>query len=405
MRLGIGYFEQPFTEKDHPMLVLVDELLLKLQPLTSSEADIVEYGNQLIAEVRKYREMIIRFHQTAGKLREAKSAMNARKDLFAATSDKKSKAIGKTAYDSVEKLIRKLTDALKTGVIILFLFALAVSMFSYLTGRSISRSLGSVIHGLKLAYEKVAVAATHISSSGKQLAKGTAQQAASVEQTSASLEEIASMTRQNADHAGQTGKLMKRANRVFSDAETSMSGLTGAMSEISDVSRQTSEIIKTIDEIAFQINLLALNAAIESARAGEAGAGFSVVSDEVRNLARRSTEAAKNTAVLLEGTIRKIHEGEHLVRAANESFKGVTEIAQRIGELAGEIAAASQGQASGIEQVNKAVSEMERIIQQTAANSQESAGVAEEMNAQAEEMKIFISRLSDMVEGKNYQRM
>jgi methyl-accepting chemotaxis protein len=398
MRLGIRYFEQPFTEKDHPIIVLIDELLLKLQTLTASEADIAGYGNKLIAEVRKYKEMIIQFHQAAGKLKTAKTEMNAKKDSFTAIAEKKSNDIGKTAYSSVERLIQKLSDALKIGIIILFFFSLAVGMFSYSTGRSISQSLGSVIHGLKQSYEKVAIAANHISFSGRQLAEGTAQQAASVEQTSASLEEISSMTEQNADHAAQTGKLMKEADKVFITANHAMSNLTGAMSEISDASRQTSAIIKTIDEVAFQINLLALNAAIESARAGEAGAGFAVVADEVRSLARRSTEAAKNTAVLLEGTMKKIHDGENLVSGANKGFKEVTVIAQKIGELAGEIAAASQGQATGIAQVNKAVSEMEKIIQQTAASSEESAGVAEEMNAQAEEMKIFISRLADMVE-------
>ncbi len=171
------------------------------------------------------------------------------------------------------------------------------------------------------------------------------------------------------------------------------------MEEISKASEETSKIIKTIDEIAFQTNLLALNAAVEAARAGEAGAGFAVVADEVRNLAMRAADAARNTAELIEGTVKKVNEGGELVATTNEAFTEVAESSSKVGELVGEIAAASNEQAEGIEQVNKAVVEMDKVVQQNAANAEESASASEEMNAQAEQMKAMVDQLVNVVGG------
>ncbi|MBI9077316.1 MAG: methyl-accepting chemotaxis protein, partial [Desulfatibacillum sp.] len=149
----------------------------------------------------------------------------------------------------------------------------------------------------------------------------------------------------------------------------------------------------------FQTNLLALNAAVEAARAGEAGAGFAVVADEVRNLAMRAAEAAKNTANLIEGTVKKVADGSELVNKTNEAFGEVATSAGKVGELVGEIAAASNEQAQGIDQVNKAVAEMDKVTQQNAANAEESASASEEMNAQAEQMKDIVGDLMAMVGG------
>ena len=178
-----------------------------------------------------------------------------------------------------------------------------------------------------------------------------------------------------------------------------MGQLTISMQEISKASEETSKIIKTIDEIAFQTNLLALNAAVEAARAGEAGAGFAVVADEVRNLAMRAADAAKNTAALIEGTVKKVTEGTALVKTTNDAFMEVAGSTKKVGELVGEIAAASIEQAQGIEQVNIAVTEMDKVTQQNAATAEESASVSEELNAQAEEMNSEFRELSAMVGG------
>jgi methyl-accepting chemotaxis protein len=178
-----------------------------------------------------------------------------------------------------------------------------------------------------------------------------------------------------------------------------MEKLTISMKDISEASEETQKIVKTIDEIAFQTNLLALNAAVEAARAGEAGAGFAVVADEVRNLAMRAADAAKNTSGMIEGTVKKIKDGSDLVTTTNEAFTEVATSASKVGELVGEIAAASNEQAQGIEQVNRAVAEMDKVTQQNAANAEESAGASEEMRGQAEQMKDVIAELLVLVSG------
>jgi methyl-accepting chemotaxis protein len=159
---------------------------------------------------------------------------------------------------------------------------------------------------------------------------------------------------------------------------------------------------KTIDERAFQTNLLALNAAVEAARAGEAGAGFAVVADEVRNLAMRAADAAKNTAGLIEGTVKKIQEGSTLVVKANEAFVGVSTSTSKVGELIGEIAAASREQSQGIDQINKAMAEMDKVTQKTAATAEESASASEEMNAQAKQMKQLTDVLAGIIDGSRH---
>jgi methyl-accepting chemotaxis protein len=178
-----------------------------------------------------------------------------------------------------------------------------------------------------------------------------------------------------------------------------MKAMAASMDDISRASGQTSKIIKTIDEIAFQTNLLALNAAVEAARAGEAGAGFAVVADEVKNLAMRSADAAKNTADLIEGTVKKVADGSALVNKTNEGFAVVADSTGKVAELVAEIDAASNEQARGIEQVNTAVMDMDKVTQQNAANAEESASASEEMNAQAEQMKSIVGELVVLVEG------
>ena len=298
-----------------------------------------------------------------------------------------------------ELLERTLKSTILPTLLAALIIGFLIVALSFFQVRSIVRTMSRIISGLTEASEQVSSAAGEVSSASQSLAEGSSQQAASVEETSSSLEEMSSMTRQNATNAGQADALMKQSNQVVNKANASMNQLTTSMQEISKASEETSKIIKTIDEIAFQTNLLALNAAVEAARAGQAGAGFAVVADEVRNLAKRAAEAAKNTEALIEGTVRKISDGTALVKTTNDAFKEVADSAKKVGELVGEIAAASTEQAQGIEQVNIAVTEMDKITQQNAATAEESASASEELNAQAEEMKSFVVDLAAMVGG------
>lgn len=294
----------------------------------------------------------------------------------------------------------KASNALRNIVAIVGLCFLLLTAFGiFLLARGIARPVGHVARELNEASEQVAAASSQVAASSQSLAEGASEQAAALEETSSSLEEMSSMTKQNADNANQAKALMSEARKVVERVDGQMHNMATAIHDVTTSSEETGKIIKTIDEIAFQTNLLALNAAVEAARAGEAGAGFAIVAEEVRNLAMRAAEAAKNTSGLIENTITTVKRSRELTQQTREAFKDNVEISGKIGNLIDEIAAASQEQAQGIEQISKAVSEMDRVVQQTAANAEESASASEEMSAQSEQMKMYVGELVDVIDG------
>ncbi|MBI5582936.1 MAG: methyl-accepting chemotaxis protein, partial [Deltaproteobacteria bacterium] len=298
--------------------------------------------------------------------------------------------------DDVEGEINRVYFLIAVAVLVI---ALGGLLLAYLMSRSIARPVTQIVHDLNQGADQVAGASQQVSAASQTLAEGASEQAAAIEETSSSMEEMSSMTRQNADNARQANSLMSATSRVVDEADQAMGELNRSMKDISRASEETAKIIKTIDEIAFQTNLLALNAAVEAARAGEAGAGFAVVAGEVRNLAMRAADAAKNTATLIEESVKKIKSGTEIVERTNQAFGQVNQEAKKIEQLVSEIAAASQEQAQGIEQTNKAIAEMNKIVQSNAASAEESAAASEEMFGQAEFMKRTVSDLSLLIEG------
>ena len=207
------------------------------------------------------------------------------------------------------------------------------------------------------------------------LSDSASKQASSLEETSSSIEEMASMIRQSANNAAQTNQLMSASQEVIANANSSITELNGSMKEITAASEQTQKIVRTIDEIAFQTNLLALNAAVEAARAGEAGAGFAVVAEEVRNLALRAAEAAKNSSDMMQDIVTKVKNGEKLVTVTYNAFRQVTDSSEKVVQLMGNIVTATQEQSQGIDQINRAVLEMNQTTQENAASAEELASV------------------------------
>lgn len=266
---------------------------------------------------------------------------------------------------------------------------------------STNDELEELAHAMNIMCEETEKAVHGSLRISEKLAQATTQLASSVQESSSLLEQMTASIRHNSDNTGRVEQQIKEAVKMVRSANDSMDSLTDSMNDTGRVSEKISGIIKNIDEIAFQTNLLSLNAAIEAARAGDAGAGFAVVADEVRNLAMRSTDAAKNTAALIEKTVKRIREISDLVTMTDSTFGEAGKISAKTAELVSEIAAASKEQAMGIQQISNALTDIDQATQQNATSAEESASASEEMRSQAERLSEFVSDLSALTEGKN----
>lgn len=270
-----------------------------------------------------------------------------------------------------------------------------------LVGQFLIRKLNNIADEISRSADEVNSASGMVSASSQTLAEGASGQASSIEEISSSLEEMSSMAVQNADITRQVDTLMHvDAKKSFDLISEKMTDMQQAVNSSVHATAETAKIIKTIDEIAFQTNLLALNAAVEAARAGEAGAGFAVVSDEVRNLAMRSAEAAKTTATLIADSTKKIQQAYVLFEQINSELSNNREIAAKGVKLLSNVAAVTREHAQGIEQINSAIAGINGAIQSTAANAEESAGAAEELSAQSYHLKDSANELSQVISGK-----
>ncbi len=265
--------------------------------------------------------------------------------------------------------------------------------------KSITKPVNNIIRGLKTGADQLESASGQVSDSSQQMAEGSSEQAASLEETSSSLEQMSASTKQNADNAKHANTMVANVSASANQSREAMERMAEVIAHIKASSDETAKILKTIDEIAFQTNLLALNAAVEAARAGEAGKGFAVVAEEVRNLAQRSAEAAKNTTKLIEVSQNNSEQG---VNTSSEVAEVLTKVVGGVSEITSiisEVTAASEEQAKGIEQVNMATSDMDKATQSTAANAEESAAASEELSAQAKELNRIVAELASLVRG------
>jgi len=256
----------------------------------------------------------------------------------------------------------------------------------------VSDNLNEIMSNIQEASEQVASGSRQVSESSMSLSQGATEQASSIEQLTASIEEIAAQTRLNAQNANQANELADLTKVSAIQGNDQMKSMLKSMDEINEASNNISKIIKVIDEIAFQTIILALNAAVEAARAGQHGKGFAVVAEEVRNLAARSANAAKETTSLIEGSIHKVAGGTKIANETAVALAQIVESIEKVSDLVGNIAVASNEQATGVEQVNQGVSQIASVVQTTSATSEETAAAGEELSSQAEMLKEQVTK-------------
>lgn len=289
----------------------------------------------------------------------------------------------------------KVTKLVVVGLLIMaMLFA---TLIIRLVSNAVIKPISLVIKDLSRGADNLLAAATQVSSSSHELADGANRQAAGLEETSSALVEVSSMSRQNADNVNQTNLMAENARKSAEVAQSSMLKMGEAIGSIKNSANQTAVIMKTIDEIAFQTNLLALNAAVEAARAGEAGAGFAVVAEEVRSLALRSAEAAKQTAQLIEESQRNADNGVIAADEVKNILSQIVDGVNKVSQLSKEITVASDEQAQGVEQINVAVSDVDQVTQANASISEAAASASEELSGQAKELNGLVHVLADIV--------
>jgi len=276
----------------------------------------------------------------------------------------------------------------------------------------LGQKLSELVEGLNKDFTDIASAAEQVASGSKQisdssmaLSQGATEQASSIEELTASLEEIASQTKLNAENANKANELAGNARTNAEQGNTQMKDMLKAMDDINESSSNIYKIIKVIDDIAFQTNILALNAAVEAARAGQHGKGFAVVAEEVRTLAARSANAAKETTDMIEGSIKKVEAGTKIAKETAEALNSIVKEIEKAAGLVNDIASASSEQAAGIGQINQGIMQVSEVVQTNSATSEEGAAASEELTSQAELLREMLSKVKLKKTSQSFSRL
>jgi methyl-accepting chemotaxis protein len=313
-------------------------------------------------------------------------------------------AIGLSGYvqerDAMKTMLAQNARASNRTAIALSLGFIVISVAVWLwLSHAIAKRLGHAIEQMRQGTDQTASASSQLSATSQSLAQGASEQAASVEEASSTLLELDSATRNNAKVAQSAADLAGKTHALASAGDASMRQMLEAMSQITASAQECARIVKAIDEIAFQTNLLSLNAAVEAARAGDAGRGFAVVAEEVRGLAARSAEAAKQTTERIAGSVQAAQQGGKLASDFAERLREMLTAIDQTNQLMAELRDQSQQQAMNVGQVTKAVTQLDKVTQQNAANAEESAAASEELSSQAQQLSGLAGELDEMLRG------
>lgn len=294
---------------------------------------------------------------------------------------------------------------ISTFISIFLINLIAIIFIIIVANQSVIKKLLSRLNNISIHLKETSgqleEAAFELETSSQKLAEGSAEQASAIQETSATIEETSSMVQQNNENTKHAATLAKNTKHYTNESTDATQKMMATMNKLEGSSKEISKIIKTIDEIAFQTNILSLNAAVEAARAGDAGKGFAVVAEEVRTLAQRSAQAAKDTTTIIESNINLSIQGIDMAKQVEDSLLKIDEEVNKVNELLDEISTATHEQSQGVEQINKAVSQMEQVLQSNASEAEHTSASSRELSSQVSSMNNIVDDLSSIVHGHN----
>jgi methyl-accepting chemotaxis protein len=373
-----------------------------------------ERGKELYAVIEESEKEYVKKAETYFNLLTEKRAQEA--DTLADTD--LAQLISQKIQPSIEELVKLVqqkavtayttsTDTAQVAIILIIAAVFAGLALSLTIGifiaRSITKPVTRIVNGLSDSAGQIAISSSQLSSSSQEIANGAQEQASSIEETTASMEELSSMVKQNLATTRQASLISEKATDATQNGFDKMTAMLSAMNGISKSAEDIKNVIDVIDDIAFQTNMLALNAAVEAARAGEAGMGFAVVADEVKNLANRSSESAKETAAMIKETLKNVESGMTISNELSGIFKDILTNSKKVMEMNREVETASGQQDEGIDQVNKALIQLDAVVQANAAGAEETASAAEELQGQVTNVNDIMNDLYQIVTGKYYE--